>query len=470
MSKKTKYNKSWQDSFDWVSQVKEDYHAARCNICNKVFSIGSGGVSDLKQHSKTAKHTKNAALMKGQSAFRSNSFKLQGGTSKPTLLTDKEQVLNAEIIEAIHSVDSNQSFSASNGSGKRYKKMFPCEVAANFSLQETKMKYTIQFGIAPYVKDQLVQDISNKPFVFKFDETTTSQVKKQYDAYITYMSYRYQKIVTSYCGSLFVGHCTASDLKNHFHEFIRKLGLKTPYLLSLGMDGPNVNKSFAEKLSVELKSVDNTSYIDVGSCSLHACNNAFAEALKTLKETINLDQIAIDLHFFFKHSATRREDYVSVSSITDVTSQFVLKHCQSRWLSLDRVLVRIVEQFKNLKEYFLVKLPSLPGFTGKNGIRETDRYQRVRKALTDPKTKIYMSFIINLAQNFKDFILPLQSVEPKIHLLYDKSTKLISDVALRFIDKEKIFNANGKLLPKDDLLQVIKDKENHKVSFQFVFH
>ena len=284
------------------------------------------------------------------------------------------------------------------------------------------------------------------------------------------MSYRYQKIVTSYCGSLFVGHCTASDLKNHFHEFIRKLGLKTPYLLSLGMDGPNVNKSFAEKLSVELKSVDNTSYIDVGSCSLHACNNAFAEALKTLKETINLDQIAIDLHFFFKHSAARREDYVSVSSITDVTSQFVLKHCQSRWLSLDRVLVRIVEQFKNLKEYFLVKLPSLPGFTGKNGIRETDRYQRIRKALTDPKTKIYMSFIINLAQNFKDFILPLQSVEPKIHLLYDKSTKLISDVALRFIDKEKIFNANGKLLPKDDLLQVIKDKENHKVSFQFVFH
>ena len=466
MSKKTKYNKSWQDSFDWVSQVKEDYHAARCNICNKVFSIGSGGVSDLKQHSKTAKHTKNAALMKGQSAFRSNSFKLQGGTSKPTLLTDKEQVLNAEIIEAIHSVDSNQSFSASNGSGKHYKKMSPCEVAANFSLQETKMKYTIQFGIAPYVKDQLVQDISNKPFVFKFDETTTSQVKKQYDAYITYMSYRYQKIVTSYCGSLFVGHCTASDLKNHFHEFIRKLGLKTPYLLSLGMDGPNVNKSFAEKLSVEL----NTSYIDVGSCSLHACNNAFAEALKTLKETINLDQIAIDLHVFFKHSAARREDYVSVSSITDVTSQFVLKHCQSRWLSLDRVLARIVEQFKNLKEYFLVKLPSLPGFTGKNGIRETDRYQRIHKALTDPKTKIYMSFIINLAQNFKDFILPLQSVEPKIHLLYDKSTKLISDVALRFIDKEKIFNANGKLLPKDDLLQVIKDKENHKVSFQFVFH
>ena len=116
------------------------------------------------------------------------------------------------------------------------------------------------------------------------------------------------------------------------------------------------------------------------------------------------------MHFFFKHSAARREDYVSVSSITDITSQFVLQHCQSWWLSLDRVVVRIAEQFENLKEYFLVKLPLLPGFTGKNGIWETDCYQRIRKALTDLKTKIYMSFIIHFAQNFKDYLIYLYKV------------------------------------------------------------
>ena len=69
-------------------------------------------------------------------------------------------------------------------------------------------------------------------------------------------------------------------------------------------------------------------------------------------------------------------------------------------------LVRIMEQFENLKEYFLVKLPSMPGFNGKNGIRETENYQRIRKAFNEPKTKIYMSFVINLSQSFKGFILP----------------------------------------------------------------
>ena len=109
-------------------------------------------------------------------------------------------------------------------------------------------------------------------------------------------------------------------------------------------------------------------------------------------KTINLGQIALDLHLFKNFSAARREDYKGVSSITKITSHFVLKHCQTRWLSLDCVLVRIIEQIDNIKEYFLVKLPVLPGFKGKNGIRESKRYQRIKNALTNPATKVYMSF------------------------------------------------------------------------------
>ena len=96
--------------------------------------------------------------MKGQKAF-SSTFTLKKTVTSSTF-SDKQQVLNAEVIEALHSVDSNQSFSASNGSGERYRKMFPCEAASTFYLQETKMKYTIQFGIAPYVKDGLIRDIN----------------------------------------------------------------------------------------------------------------------------------------------------------------------------------------------------------------------------------------------------------------------------------------------------------------------
>ena len=57
--------------------------------------------------------------------------------------------------------------------------MFPdTNIAKQFNQQETKAKYTIQFGIAQYVKEKLILDVSSKHFRVKFDETTGSQIKK----------------------------------------------------------------------------------------------------------------------------------------------------------------------------------------------------------------------------------------------------------------------------------------------------
>ena len=170
-------------------------------------------------------------------------------------------------------------------------------IAKQFTQQETKAKYTIQCGKAQYVKEKVISDVSNKPFSFKFDETTTSQIKKQYDAYVTYFSYLNQVIVTAFCGSLFVGYCTAEDLLSHFFEFIKRFGLHTLSFLLLGMDGPSVNKSFDDKLKTTLKANNATLFIDIGSWPLHSANNAFSEGLKLLKDCINLNQTALDIHF-----------------------------------------------------------------------------------------------------------------------------------------------------------------------------
>ena len=69
---------------------------------------------------------------------------------------------------------------------KNIEKCFLIQIFQNTLQQETKAKYTIQFGIAQYVKEKLILDVSNKPFTFKLDKTTTSKIKKQYDTYVTY--------------------------------------------------------------------------------------------------------------------------------------------------------------------------------------------------------------------------------------------------------------------------------------------
>ena len=107
---------------------------------------------------------------------------------------------------------------------------------------------------------------------------------------------------------------------------MRDLGLDISLLLHLKIDGPNVNKSFKSKLGEELQKRGATYFLDVGTCSMLIANNAFLEGIKCLKDNVNVDQFAIDLHFFFKLSAARREDYRGVSELTDVTTHYVIKH------------------------------------------------------------------------------------------------------------------------------------------------
>ena len=84
------------------------------------------------------------------------------------------------------------------------------------------------------------------------------------------------------------------------------------------------------------------------------------------------------------------------------------------------MVVRIVEQYENLKDYFLKTLPTLPGVKGKNRVNQTERYQRIKNVLTSKTALAYMSFIVHMCQDFKKFVVPLESAEPKIHVLYVK--------------------------------------------------
>ena len=92
-----------------------------------------------------------------------------------------------------------------------------------------------------------------------------------------------------------------------------------------------------------------------------------------------------------------------MSELTDVTTHYVINHCQTCWLSLDKVLVRI------LKEYFLKTLPTLPGYKGKNEINQIERFQKIKNVLTSNTDLAYMSFIVHVRQDFKEFVVSLQS-------------------------------------------------------------
>ena len=87
----------------------------------------------MNQHSKTEIHVKNEKQMRSQCTFKTGAGSLTG-CSKPTT---KDQILKAEIFQALNMVDKNHSFSSANGDSDRFKKMFPdSQIAAKYSQEE----------------------------------------------------------------------------------------------------------------------------------------------------------------------------------------------------------------------------------------------------------------------------------------------------------------------------------------------
>ena len=184
------------------------------------------------------------------------------------------QAVKAEIFETFH------SFSSAEKDGEQFWLMLPGHPATGkYSCSSTKSAYLLWHGISEVLEAEQIQNIKDVPYVFKFDETTTSQVFKQYDVYLCYWSPMYDEVVNTYAGSFFMGHCAAVDLVTQFYKIVQPLGLKGVNLLHLGMDGPQVNTKFEKELQALFHVKEGTSIFLLEICSLHPVYTALKNGI-----------------------------------------------------------------------------------------------------------------------------------------------------------------------------------------------
>ena len=152
--------------------------------------------------------------------------------------------------------------------------------------------------------------------------------------------------------------------------------------------------------------------------------------------------------FFFKYSSARREDCKEMENLTDVTAEYLLKYCSTRWLCIGKVVVRMMEPMENIKEYFFTFLPALKEFMNKNGVGCTERYQRIKKALNNDLLFPTLSFIVYTSNIFK--LLLSRSKQPLIYILYIWMKKLVGDLLFKFYSIKFLSNIGG----SDRLLKI----------------
>ena len=78
-------------------------------------------------------------------------------------------------------------------------------------------------------------------------------------------------------------------------------------------------------------------FLDIGTCPLHVVHNSFRKGVAALN--FDVDQYALDIHFFVKLSAGRRADYKSIGEVTNIVSEYAIKDSTTRWVTLPKVIV-----------------------------------------------------------------------------------------------------------------------------------
>ena len=488
--RRTCFNNSWLASgtkdrngdfvTDWCVNVKLDVYSAHCKICRKNFSISNMGLGQVLSHAESAKHVSLVTNLKGQTKFRVEknpcTQTLESGTvSEPSTssttstteaahsttadvvlvspalksgkgwipLTLDEKVKKAEILLVMKLTASNYSFNSYADISDICKIAFAdSDIAQHMKLGSTKASYLIVHGLAPYFQSYFLRDMRAGIgyYTLYFDETTTRQVKKQMDIHVAYWSPLFNRVIGLYLDSKFLGHADAVTVKSVIEEFLEEKNLDPHKLLQCSMDGPAVNLSFLKKFNESLLSKGILPVIDIGTCSLHPVHTSFTKGLSKL--SFDVDQFSNDIFFWFKLSAGRREDYaeVQIEELMEQSGQYFVRPVSSRWLSLGPVCERLIEQYPAMTTYFL---KAFPGKTINKAACAGDRYKRIRAALEDESTIVYLNFVAFLASNMTEFIKLFQRSEPLVHILYDKLNELIRRMMYKFLKSDVVKDKEG---------------------------
>ena len=453
MPRQTKFAEQWLDQVDanqhtlrwWCKAAPKDIHAAFCTLCCKTVPCDNMGLIQILQHAKGKKHMEIAnvrfsqqqqhlvVLPTSRAATAKNVSNDVSSVGAPSTFcvakSHKDQVSIAEIRWCLHVVQKDLPFAASDNVGDLFKLMFPSDlVAKDFTCGATKTSYIITHGLASYFREQLLADVkkSNTGFTIHYDETTTNQIKKQMDIIIRYWSLEQNKVVVHYVASLFFGHAEAKTVTKQLLGALADNGLPVNKLLALSSDGPNVNKAITNLINKELADSHLPMMIDVGSCNLHKVHNAFAKGLTVFGH--DAEDLALKLFYWFKHSAARREDLQSVQFALELDSVLLLRHVESRWLSLQPAITRILSQWLAITKYFK-HLPDSDKSVEKNG-----KYKEIMLLLNNPRTYIQLVFIADVASVFSNFLQSFQREGPLIHMLYLALNNLVRTLMLRFVN------------------------------------
>jgi hypothetical protein len=306
----------------------------KCKVCNVSLK---GGKSEMTRHSETKVHTRNISLLQKQPTV-----------DKFVSLSDKLKQLETSMVAFL--VENNLPISLIEPLNEFCKSLPDKNIVNQLSLAKQKATNIIRQGLRPYFNEQLINDLQQNFFSIFIDETSDINSKSLLGVVVSYFSVTENRTNVDVLDVVELNDWTAQGIYNSMMEVLMDNNI--PLHNWVGFCADTTNVMMGQEKSVAQLIKQNFPSVIIIKCSCHSIHLVASYACKKLPNS--LEDLVRNIYSHFKRSAKRTKDFEDFQKFYNEESnpKKMLAPGQTRWLSLQNCVKRILEYWESLTHYW----------------------------------------------------------------------------------------------------------------------
>lgn len=221
---------------------------------------------------------------------------------------------------------------------------FEKDMLQQLKMSATKCTNIIRQGLGFRFSEELIDRLKVTKFSIIPDETTDVSSDKQLAVCVVYFDYEKNESVTSFYDMVVVEKCDSVSLYAAIKRCFQEKDIPLDNIIGFSSDTCSV--MFGETQSVVALMKSEFPHIKFVKCNCHMIHLCVSHAC--LKLSTSLEDLCRNVFSHFSRSSLRRHDLEDFQKFLDISPHKMLAPGQTRWLSLEACVARLLEQWDAL--------------------------------------------------------------------------------------------------------------------------